>query len=471
MSAADRPLLRPELIDGLRAIVGERGLLTGEEVAMRSCDPFRDIPPGGGVIVRPASSDEVSRVMRLCHRQGCRVVPHGGRTGVAGGAIAGEEELVISLERMNRIEEVCAVTQTATVEAGVKIEALQDAAEEQGMFYPVDLGAKGTATLGGTIATNAGGNRVLRWGMTRANLLGLEAVLADGTIVDAMNRLVKNNVGYDVKHFFVGSEGTLGIVTRAVVRLVPAPCSQNVAIVAVPDNDRLLRLLAAVRRFNTLSAFEVMWPDYYDLVANSDTNRRPLEPGQGIYVLVESMGYDEELDRKLFEGLLEKVYAQDIVCDAVLASSGQQVADLWHVREGSECIAAAMTPFISFDISLDVRKVEAFIHDAKAQLGKTYPELATVTFGHLGDNNIHLGVHVGPDTIAEEPRIERQIYGLVHEYGGALTAEHGIGQFKKDFLPKHKHPGEMEVMRRIRSALDPEGLLNRDVLFPTGRKG
>lgn len=453
------------LLAEIHAIVGDRGLLLGDDVAMRSCDPFRHVEPRGAMIVRPASTEELSKVMACCHRAGQRVVTHGGRTGVAGGAFVDESEIILSLERMNRIEEVCPITNLATVEAGVTVEALQVAAAAHDLFYPVDLGSKGTATIGGTISTNAGGNRVLRWGMTRANVMGLEVVLADGTIVNAMNRLVKNNTGYDVKHYFIGAEGTLGIVTRAVMKLVPAPSSQSVAFVAVPDQASLIALLTHARRMPILSAFEAMWPDYYDIVANSGTDRRPLEPGQGIYVLIEGMGYDAELDQGVFEQFLERMYEEGLIVDAVTAASNKQIADLWRVREGAECIVHAMKTFVSFDISVDIRDVEAVVEKARKNLSEAYPILQMATYGHLGDNNIHIAVHVGPDTHEHETNVERLVFRAVREHGGAITAEHGIGQSKKAFLPDHKHPGEMTVMRKVRAALDESALLNRDVLF------
>lgn len=456
----DHPLLAE-----IHAIVGDRGVLQGDDVTMRSCDPFRHVAPKGAMIVRPASTQEVSRVMACCHRAGQRVVMHGGRTGVAGGAFAGEDEIILSLERMSRIEEVCPITNLATVEAGVTIEALQNAAAAEGLFYPVDLGSKGTATVGGTVSTNAGGNRVLRWGMTRANVMGLEVVLADGTVVNAMNRLVKNNTGYDVKQYFIGAEGTLGIVTRAVMKLVPAPSSQFVAFVAVPDLAGIIRLLTEARRLSILSAFEVMWPDYYDIVAHSGTDRRPLEPGQGIYVLIEGMGYDEELDRQVFDQFLERMYDAGLIVDAVIAGSNRQIADLWRVREGAECIVDAMKTFVSFDISVDVRDVEVVVAKARQNLSEVYPVLQTATYGHLGDNNIHIAVHVGPDTVSQETNVERLVFRALREHGGAITAEHGIGQLKKEFLPDHKHPGEMVVMRKVRAALDERGIVNHDVLF------
>ncbi len=454
-----------DLESEIRAIVGDRGILTGDDVRMRSCDPFRDVAPGGSIIVRPASTEEVSAVMRLCHARGQRVVTHGGRTGVAGGAFVGEDEIVISLERMNVIEEICSVTSLAVVGAGVTIEALQNAAAEQGMFYPIDLGAKGTATIGGSIATNAGGNRVLRWGMTRQNVMGLEAVLADGTVVSAMNRLIKNNTGYDVKQFFIGTEGTTGIVTRAVMRLVPALASQSVAFVAVDSEEALLALLTRARKLATLSAFEVMWPDYYDIVATSGSDRSPLAQGHYAYVLIEAMGYSRELDAQVFEEFLESVYTEGLVVDAVLAASDKQIADLWRVREGAECIVRDMSPFVSSDVSLDVRDVTKFVDLVRSRLAEQYSIVRTATFGHLGDNNIHLALHVGTETLAEEPNVERVMFDALRTFGGALTAEHGIGQLKRAFLPDHKHPGEMAVMRAVRAALDPNSLLNRDVLF------
>jgi len=453
------------LLDEILDIVGPRGVLTGEDVRSRSCDPFRPVPPLGAMIVRPASTAELSAVMALCSMRGQRVVTHGGRTGVSGGAYTGADEIAISLERMNRIEEICTIGQLAVVEAGVTVEALQTAAAAQAMFYPIDLGAKGTATIGGTIATNAGGNRVLRWGMTRQSLLGIEAVLADGTIVSAMNRLIKNNMGYDLKHMLVGSEGTLGIVTRAVMRLVPAPSSQSVAFVSVPDHDRLLALLGRARRLPTLSAFEVMWPDYYDLISANGSEWRPVEPGQGAYVLIEAMGYHAELDQLVFDGFLSEAYDAGLLVDAVTAASNRQIADLWRVREGAEIIVRDMSPFVSFDVSVDIRHVETFVERARAELRAVYPILRTATFGHLGDNNIHIAVHVGADTLAEESNVERCVFRALREFDGAITAEHGIGQLKREFLPAHKQAGEMEMMRRVRAALDPDQLLNRDVLF------
>ena len=219
------------------------------------------------------------------------------------------------------------------------------------------------------------------------------------------------------------------------------------------------------RRLATLSAFEVMWPDYYDIVSASGSDRRPVEPGQFAYVLIEGMGYNREHDAKLFEEFLEDAYEGGLLVDAVLASSDQQIADLWRVREGAEIVVREMGPFVSSDVSIDVRDATAFAARVRGYLEARYPVVRTATFGHLGDNNIHMALHVGPDTPAEEANVERELFRALKEFGGALTAEHGIGQLKREFLPDHKDAGEMTVMRAVRSALDPDRILNRDVLF------
>jgi FAD/FMN-containing dehydrogenase len=232
---------------------------------------------------------------------------------------------------MAAIEEIDPIGQWAAVGAGITVEAVQNAVAEFDLFYPIDLGSNGSATIGGTIATNAGGNRVIRWGMTRQNVLGIEAVLADGTVVPAMNRMLKNNSGYDLKQFFIGSEGTLGVVTRAVLKLLPRPQTQFAALISLPDFSSTIELLRRARRMPHLSAFEVMWSDYYTLVAASAADRPPLAPGQPYYVLVEAMGYDEETDSRQFDLFLAGAFEAGLIVDAVPASSGKQIADLWRI--------------------------------------------------------------------------------------------------------------------------------------------
>lgn len=439
-------------------------VLTGDDVAMRSCDPFTHLPPASPAILRPRTTGEVSSILKRCHAAGQSVVLHGGLTGVAGGAIAGADELVLSLERMNRIIEIDPVGCTMTVEAGVAIEAVQNAAAEHGLFYPIDLGSKGSATVGGTIATNAGGNRVLRWGMTRQNVLGLEVVLADGTVLSLLNRFLKNNTGYDLKQLFIGSEGTMGVVCAAVLRLVPSPTTQQAALVSLGSYEDVLALLGRARAMQQLSAFEVMWQDYYAIVS-ADPARRLVAPDAPFYVLLEAMGCDEAGDAAAFTALLESAFEAGLIVDAVIASSGKQVEDIWRVREGSEILVREMWPFLSFDISIDTRRADEFVGAVRAALSETFSEVRSVAFGHLGDGNIHIGVHIGPDTLVRAHAIESCVYGMVQAFAGALTAEHGIGTVKRQFLPDHVPPAALETMRKVRAALDPERLMNRNVLF------
>lgn len=453
--------LRAELL----AVLGAGGLLEGEDLAARSCDPFRHVPVVSPFLVRPTSTEEVAAIVRAAAKHGFHIVTHGGRTGVAGGAYTRPDSIVLSLERMNRIEEIDEVDQVAVVQAGVPVQAVHEAVEAKGLFYPVDLGAKGSATMGGTIATNAGGNHVLRWGMTRQNLLGVEGVLADGTVVSAMNRLVKNNTGYDLKPLFVGTEGTIGIVTRAVVKLVPLPTTQSVAFVAVESMDKVLKLLNLARSMPALSAFEVMWRDYYELMAESGSGRRPLEPGLPYYVLIESLGSDEEADEAAFERFVAQASDRGLIADGVVASSERQRRELWHVREGSEIIVREFGTFVSFDISAELRSIETVVEEAYAALRARFPDVRGTTFGHLGDNNIHLGISIGEETVARTLEIEEIVFDVLAKYGGAITAEHGIGVLKRDFLRKYKSDGELEAMRRLRDAFDPGRRLNPDVML------
>jgi len=249
------------------------------------------------------------------------------------------------------------------------------------------------------------------------------------------------------------------------MRLVPKPASQQVAFVAVPSYQAVLDLMNQARRLSSLSAFEVMWRDYYERIAASGTGRNPVEPTSPFYVLIEIMGYSEELDEQQFMAFLETAFEKELIVDAVTSQSLQQVQELWRVREGSEVLVQQMWPFVSSDISVDVRRTNEYVEKVRARLGEEYPGFQMATFGHLGDGNIHIGIHVGENTVQEELNVERILYDVLKEFDSALTAEHGVGQVKKKFLPEHVSEGSMIVMRRIRDAMDPDRLLNRDVLF------
>jgi len=456
------------LIESIRELLGPGGILTGEDVSNRS-DSW---PPMGGcqamAIARPRDTFEVSAVLKLCHRHNQAVVTHGGMTGLVGGAKAGPGEIVLSLERMNRMEAVDKVNRTMTVEAGVPLQKVQEAAEEAGLLFPLDLGARGSATIGGTISTNAGGNGVIRYGMMREQLLGVEAVMADGTIISSLNNVIKNNTGYDLKQLFVGSEGTLGIITRAVLRLRPLPRSQNTAFVAIDSFGKLGQFLQAMDSAlgGTLSAFEVMWNDFYALIVGDGTKHvTPLETSHPFYVLLESAGGNQEEDRARFEDALQEAFDQSLVVDAIIAQSKQQRSNLWGIRDDVEGLFASLFPPIAFDVSLSIQQMDDYVHEVRSRLSQKWPDVKMVTFGHLGDGNIHLVIGVGsmaPETVHA---VENIVYTELGRRQGTVSAEHGIGLAKRAYLGHSRSAEEINLMRTIKAAMDPKNILNPGKIF------
>ena len=456
------------LLNQVQEIVGPSGMLLGEDVASRS-DSW---PPMGGcqakAIIRPASTEEVSKILKLCHAAGQVVVTHGGLTGLVGGARADKDDIVISLERMNHIEPVDTINRTVTLEAGVLLQRIQEAAEEAGLLFPLDLGARGSATIGGNISTNAGGNSVIRYGMIRDQLLGVEAVLADGTIISSLKGVIKNNTGYDLKQLFIGSEGTLGIVTRAVLRLRPLPRSRNTALVAINHFDHLGRFLRDMDSAlgGTLSAFEVMWNDFYRLiVGDGDNHGQPLQSSHGFYVLIESTGGHEEADKSRFEGALEKALEQELMVDAVIAQSKQQREDLWAIRDDIEGLVKGLFPPITFDISLGIAQMDDYVEEVRQQLTERWPDSRMVVFGHLGDGNIHLVLTVGSLEENEVHAVETIVYEALGRRQGVISAEHGIGLEKREYLKHSRSTEEIALMKTIKQALDPKGILNPGKIF------
>jgi FAD/FMN-containing dehydrogenase len=456
------------LSDKILEIVGPSGILLGNEVASRS-DSW---PPTGGcqakALVRPASTEEVSKVLKLCHTEGQPVVPHGGLTGLVGGARAGKDDVVLSLERMNGTEAVDTINRTLTVGAGVLLQKVHEAAEDAGLLFPLDFGARGSATIGGSISTNAGGNSVIRYGMIRDQLLGVEAVLADGTIISSLKGVLKNNTGYDLKQLFIGSEGTLGIVTRATLRLRPLPRSRNTALVAIEDFDRLGRFLRDMDSAlgGTLSAFEVMWNDFYRLVVgDGELHGQPLKSSHGYYVLIESTGGHEEADKSRFEGALEEAFDEELIVDAAIAQSKQQRKSLWAIRDHIEGMNKKLYPPITFDVSLSIPQMDDYVEEVRQQLTEHWPDSRMVVFGHLGDGNIHLVLTVGSLEEDEVHAVENIVYTALGRRQGVISAEHGIGLQKREYLKHSRSEEEIALMRTIKRALDPKGILNPGKIF------
>lgn len=455
-------MIDPDLIARLQAALPANALVAGESLAARTEDWMHRQPMRAALLLRPASTDEVSTALALCNAAGQPVITHGGLTGLVHGTDTTPGDVVLSLERMRKIESIDPVQRVALVEAGVTLQQLQDAADERGLAFPLDLGARGNATLGGNAATNAGGNRVLRFGMTREMVLGLEAVLADGTVIPAMNRLIKNNAGYDLKQIFIGAEGTLGVITRLVLRLREKPARQDVAFAAVPGFDALAALLKHMDRAlgGGLSAFEVMWPAFYELVTTPPAKgRAPVPHGAPLYVLIESMGGDAAGDAERFQSACETAVTDGLIADAVVARSQSEAAAIWALRDDVLQTARWGLPF-TFDVSVPLADMRTYVERVTADLRALWPEVRAFVFGHVGDGNLHLVV--SPDGLPVDARsaVERIVYAPLQQVGGSISAEHGIGLEKKPWLPISRSPAEIALMRTLKQAMDPKGILN-----------
>lgn len=427
-----------------------------------------DTPPLA--VARPRTTDAVAAVLACCQRHGQPVVPQGGLTGLAGAATPATGEVVLSLERMRGIEEIDTAAGTMTVLAGTTLQAAQDAARAAGWLLAVDLGARGSCQIGGNIATNAGGNRVIRYGMMREQVLGLEVVLADGTVLTSLNKMQKNNAGYDLRQWFIGSEGTLGVITRAVLRLAPLPGATQTALCALGDYEAVVGLLRHAQRAlaGRVSAFEVMWADYYRLVTTRMPGvRAPLPPGHAHYVLLDLQGGDDAADAAAFERMLETAMDAGLIADAAIATSHKEADSFWQLRDAVAEFPQRWAPNAGFDVSVPIGAIGRFADAIRDDVRARWPAAELVNFGHVGDSNLHVGVHLPGVDAAGFPghAIEAAVYEVVRRFGGSVSAEHGIGFHKKPYLAYSRTAAELETMRRIKRMLDPAGILNRGRVF------
>jgi FAD/FMN-containing dehydrogenase len=452
-------------IDELITALDTETVLTGKDIGERhrSDASFtgRSLPRA---VLRPASVEAISTALRICNAHGQSVVPQGGLTGLAGGANPREDDIVLSLERLVGIEEIDPAAATMTVLAGTPLEVAQRAAQAAGFLLPIDLGARGSCQIGGNLSTNAGGIRVIRHGITRDNVLGLEAVLADGTILSSLNKMMKNNTGYDLRQLFIGSEGTLGIITRAVLRLRPLSQGRLTALCALNSYEAVIRLLGlAQRNLTGLSAFEAMWASY--LRFNADAlGLRFFDSEYPFTVIIEQDVPDAEGDRDAFEAFLATAMEEEIIADALISQSEKETQAFWSVREGHPM--DRLPSLVNFDVSLAIGSLGDFAADCEAALLARFPMAHVSFFGHVADSNLHIAdsEEGADDSILHE--IDTITYGLVRSYGGSISAEHGIGRLKRDFLNYSRSPAEIEVMRRIKAALDPNGILNPGKVIP-----
>jgi len=461
------PVLR-ELLSTL----GEDVVTTGQALGSRRFADWSGLPAQTPLaLLRPRTTEQVAQILRLCHQHGQPVVVQGGLSGLAGAACTQGGDMALSLERMAAIEEIDLISNTMTVQAGAILQTVQDAARQHGRLFALDLGARGSCTLGGNLATNAGGVNVIQYGMAREQVLDLEAVLADGRIVGGLRKMVKNNTGLDVKQLLIGSEGTLGVITRATLKLRPLAPDSAVAWCGLPDYAAVTALLNRAQQYlpQGVSAFEVMWPDYVDWVLGHVPNlKRPLTGTHAFHVLLESRGTGNE-HHAAFERFLADCLAQNVVQDAAVAQSAAHMQELWRVREAPEHFPRLMPDLIAFDVSFAIADIARAAQACTRALRQRWPHCTLLAYGHLGDGNLHLIVNP-PDGMADVATVTEQVQAIVYQivarYHGSVSAEHGIGSKKQNVLNLTRSPNDLAVMRSIKHALDPNNILNRGKLFP-----
>jgi len=460
--AADAGLADERLAELARGCPALRLLTAPADLEFYGRDWTRRWTPAPLAIALPADTDEVRAIVAWANRRRVALVPSGGRTGQSGGAVAAHGELVVSLERMNRVLGFDAVDRTLTVQAGITLQAAQEAARAHGLVYPVDFASRGSCSIGGNIATNAGGIRVIRYGNTREWIAGLRVVTGGGDLLELNRSLVKNSSGFDFRQLMIGSEGTLGIVTEATLKLArPAPPSQ-VMLLALPDADAPMRVFELFRANLNLQAFEF----FTDLALKhmlAHGAQRAIEGEHPFYVVTEFDAPDERAQEAALAAFEEGV-VRGWISDGVVAQSEAQAAALWRLREGIAESLASRRPYKN-DVSVRVGAVPAFLQDMQALLAREYPQAEVVWFGHIGDGNLHINV-LRPDGqeeaafIAQCERVTKLLADTLQRHGGSISAEHGIGLVKRDYLGSTRSAAEIELMRGVRRVFDPQGVLN-----------
>jgi FAD/FMN-containing dehydrogenase len=463
---------RQEILRQLRELAGPGGYLDEPADIEPYETDFRKLYKGSTpLVLRPDSTEAVSRIMKLCFETGTPVVPVGGNTGYCGGATPDESgnQIVLSLARLNKIRSLDPLNYTMTVDAGCTLTQVQEAAGQAHRLFPLRMGSEGSCQLGGNLSTNAGGTAVLRYGNTRDLVLGIEAVLPDGSIVENLKSLRKDNTGYDWKNLFIGAEGTLGIITAAVLKLYPMPRSYGTALVALRDLDASVELLSLLRQRSgdSVTTFELIPRLALELTTRHiEGVKDPLDKAYDWYVFMElSCATEEAQTGTLLEALLGEAFEQEIVLDAALASSGAQRGAMWRMRESIPESQSHEGPSIKHDVSVQVSKMPAFIEDATSLVKKMIPGCRVVSYGHLGDGNVHFNLSPAegdrdPVFLEHAKPVNHAVHELIASYGGSISAEHGIGRLKREELAVYKSESEIRLMKTIKIALDPSGIMN-----------
>jgi FAD/FMN-containing dehydrogenase len=461
--------VEPALLARFAAIVGEKYAITDPSLQAPYLVEMRHLFEGHTpMVLRPASAAEVSAILKLANATKTPVVPQGGNTGLVGGQIPHHNEIVLSLNRLDRIREVDPTSNTITCEAGVTLQRAREAAAAVDRLYPQLLPSEGTCTIGGNLATNAGGTAALAYGIARSHALGLEVVLADGRVLNNLNKLKKDNTGYDLKNLFIGAEGTLGIITAAVLRLVPRPRSVETAFAGITSAEAGLELLGLAQEHagNDVTSFEIMTRQGVEFVLKYGSGcRDPLAAPHPWYVLIELSSQQRQGLREVLEDILGRGVERGLVTDATIADSLEQAKAFWRIREMFGEVQGHAGGSIKHDVSVPVAAVPAFIKEANAAVTALIPGARPLPFGHLGDGNIHYNVSqpAGADKddyLRRWDEVNAVVFAVVKKYGGSISAEHGIGVMKRDLLPSVKDPVALELMRSLKAMLDPNGILN-----------
>ena len=467
----------------LKAAVGEKGFTEDPRDIAPHLEEWRGRSHGrSALLLKPATTGQVSAILAICHQSGTPIVPQGGNTGLVGGQIPLHGEILLSLKRMNHIHAIDAPGMTLVAEAGVTLKQAQQAAAAERLLFPLSLGSEGSCTIGGNISTNAGGNHVLRYGMMRALVLGLEVVLADGRVLPMLKSLHKDNTGYDLKQLFIGAEGTLGIVTAASLRLFPRPAQMVTAFAAVPSPAAALSLLGHMqtRTGGLLSSFELVSRPTLELVLkNIPGTRDPLAAPSPWYVLMEVSGGAGASLETLTQSALEEAMSAALVSDATVAQNQAQARSFWHMRETISEAEKREGVSIKHDISVPVASIPTFIAEATAVVLEKFPGARPVCFGHMGDGNLHFNFSAPPKGngnggdaafAAQWDEMQLVVHDIVKDYEGSISAEHGIGQMKRDVLPRYKSSEELDAMRALKAAFDPKNILNPGKTVPPVRR-
>ncbi len=464
----------PDILSRFARAVGEKNAITDPDRQKPYLVEFRGLWEGHTpVVLRPGSVAEVSEILRIASETSTAIVPQGGNTGLVGGQIPHSGEVVLSLQRLDRIREVDPVSNTITCEAGVTLLRAREAAAAADRLYPQLLPSEGSCTVGGNLSTNAGGTAALTHGVARSHALGLEVVLADGRVLNNLNKLKKDNTGYDLKNLFIGAEGTLGIITAAVLRLVPRPRSVETAWAALPSVQAAVDLLgfAAERTAGGVTSFEIMSREGVDIVIKHSGSRDPLATRTPYLALIELSSQRTEGLREAMEEILAEGLERGLVLDATISESVEQAKSFWRIRELFGEMQGREGGSIKHDVSVPIASIPAFIEEANAAAVRLIPGARPLPFGHVGDGNIHYNVSqpVGADKAEFLRRwddMNEAIYAVVLKYGGSVSAEHGVGIVKRDYLPRIKDPVAYDLMKALKRTLDPKGILNPGKVLP-----